>query len=353
MSAHAKLAPSSAFRRVECPGSRALEARQPDRSSAASEEGTLAHEVVECYLLNKEVPQSDAVTQEMHYGAELMKELVNGIALEKLHIEEKTDISTIHPDCFGTPDLWYVEGITLHLIDYKFGRRPVEVFENWQLIEYAAGIVNDSIERVDFTIVQPRAPHAEGVIRNWEVSTKSLSRYFDTLREQESLAAQDVAPTKAGGHCRDCKARFICNTLRSAAYRIADREAENRHHDLSPLEVGVELQFLKEESKILEARISALEEHALFALKRGDSIPFLKLTQTRGRTTWSVDAEELIELQEILSVPLTKQTPLTPTQASKQGVPPDIIDAYAKHVPGKFKVDLDGGDTARKVFAKK
>src|SRR5271168_2300972 len=161
---HAKLAPSSAARRFACPGSRALEEKYPQiTESMASREGTAAHWVAQQYLAGNytmpaTTPNGEPITKEMFEGADLYEHEVKWVAGEhELHIEEKIDISNIHSECWGTPDCWTIINDHLHIFDYKFGHGYVDVFENWQLLEYAAGIaLQVSISKVTMTIIQPR-----------------------------------------------------------------------------------------------------------------------------------------------------------------------------------------------------
>ena len=70
MSVHAILAPSSASRRMQCPGSRVMEATYPQaEDDPRALEGTLAHLVNQAIFGNKPLP--DGHTEEMLEGADL------------------------------------------------------------------------------------------------------------------------------------------------------------------------------------------------------------------------------------------------------------------------------------------
>src|SRR6185437_8910195 len=157
MTLHSSLPPSSAARRVACPGSRALEKLFPEeQESQEAREGTAAHWVANEMLCNEPTrpdpaigfitPNGESVTQEMIDGGQLyvntVMETVTLVkffeALEapdqtiyKCGIEEKIDISNVHPECWGTPDFWFFDPKInkLTVIDYKFGHRFVEVYE--------------------------------------------------------------------------------------------------------------------------------------------------------------------------------------------------------------------------------
>ena len=110
---------SLAARRVACPGSRALESNYPkDKDSPYALEGEAAHWLAHkllggCFgegeLLPISAPNGEFLTLEMWDGAQIYADHILEIARKlggDLHIEERIDITTIHPKCWGTPDCW-------------------------------------------------------------------------------------------------------------------------------------------------------------------------------------------------------------------------------------------------------
>jgi hypothetical protein len=143
---HSKLPPSSAARRMACPGSRALEeAHGMNDPTDASNEGNLAHTVAAMALNDKIDVSKDMAanfTDEMHEGAKYYLDTVKRfLSLHTVVVEEQVQCTSIHPDMWGTPDAWGIdEDMNLHVFDYKYGFTPVEAYENWQLLAYACGV---------------------------------------------------------------------------------------------------------------------------------------------------------------------------------------------------------------------
>ncbi|MGJ0509081.1 MAG: DUF2800 domain-containing protein [Methylocystis sp.] len=370
MSTHAPLAPSSAARRVQCPGSRALEEMYPeDQESQAAKDGTAAHWAVAEMLAGRTIdtgqiaPNGVMLTDEMVEGAELMTADVRATDAEfvgyTLHVEETLSIATINPLCWGTPDTWRFKPYKLIIWDYKFGHRRVDVFENWQVIEYAAGAleavgingVSDHRTQVEFRIVQPRCYSGGPPITTWSCMASELRGYFNALRLSEAKSLEADAPCIVGPECRDCRARHACRSAQSAAYASMDVAYSNVPFDLPPDALGAELRYVDRAIAMLEARRTGLAEQTLSLLKRGVAVPFYRAEPSQGRERWAKPDEEIKALGRMLGVPIVKEKPITPKQAIDAGVPVDIVKSYAEIPIGETKLKADDGTQARKVFS--
>jgi len=380
MSEHAKLAPSSAARRVACPGSRALEDQYPeDQESPHAREGHAAHwaasEMLNAAksgreligsLDNNKAPNGEFITDEMWEGAQLYVDNIMGVyhkiplmARPILHIEERIDISMIHPECWGTPDCWMYAGNEIYIWDYKYGFGYVNVYENWQMIEYAAGIlhelqingIKDRQTYITFCIVQPRSYNREGPIRTWRVSASTLRGYFNILEAAEYKAAQDNATCHPNPECNYCLGRHACTALQQTTLGVIDMVGSNTPFELKPNSLGNELRYLKQAAELLDARITGLEEQATAVIRRGERVPFWKLESSKGREHWSVPKEHVITMGALLGFDLKKPVDvITPRQAAKAGLQEEIITTISERATGALKLVADDGSNARKVF---
>lgn len=379
MSDHALLSPSSASRRVACPGSRQLEALYPgfDIDSPASREGTTAHWLcawwLHVYPDIAEPPADHAgepITREMIDGAKLYADHILGTCGEgnrsDLQIEKRVDISIIHPECWGTPDCWYYRGDALHIWDYKYGHGLVEAFENWQLIEYAAGILhslkllnadrgiyfssNPKIQ-VHLHIVQPRNFHHEGPIRSWVTTIGELLEYFRRLRAAEHLAMSLETFCTPSPECTYCTARHACPALQEAALTAVDVAMQNNPHELTAASLGTELRYLRHAAGLLDARLTGLSEQALYAIKRGTRVPGFAIEESAGRERWTIPADEVIAMGELFSHDLRKPAEtLTPRQAISAGLPMELVQANVERSRGTLKLVPENVSMARKIF---
>lgn len=377
MSLHAKLQPSSAARWAgQCPGSVQLEAKFPQAvQSAEAAEGDAAHWVVATVLRGGAYPAAGTLApngvildDDMLDAAEVMVDDVRArSAGAVLHIEERVSIAEVHPDNWGTPDVWWITTqehgfVTLHLYDYKYGHRFVDAFENWQCLDYATGIlelpapafpdISHALIKIEINVVQPRNYHPSGMIRRWELTAAELSKYSEELRQRAVEATSPKPWSRVGRECRDCRGRHACQVLQYAADNVADIAGETVAVELPPVAVGVELRMLERAAKLLDARLTGLREQAMFQIRAGTAIPFFQLKQGQAREKWAKPLSEIEVLGELVGQKLTKAEPVTPAQARKLGVPDEVVAAYSFRPPGEFKLVPVTDQDAKRIFGK-
>lgn len=226
---HAKFSPSSSHRWLACPGSISLSEQCPDPpESAAALEGTQAHECLELILKNG--PEKKLATERLLREKYPLQMVVHA-ALSAVSIwqlkrkylssalllaETRSELFHIDRDMHGTSDAVIIEDFgTLQVIDYKYGRMPVEVEENPQLIAYAIGIAHQheyNFSEIICTVIQPRANHPDGPIRSWSTTAENLFEWSDRFRKGIRLAKHQDPPFASGEHCIFCPAKGICKS---------------------------------------------------------------------------------------------------------------------------------------------
>jgi len=378
MSEHAFLAPSSAARWVRCAFSPTLEAAYPEKEqSPKSLEGTAAHWAVQMLLqgapvaIDTQAPNGVSVTEEMLEAAVMVQEdIVQTLGdgwREKLVIEKRVDIKRVHESAnWGTPDYraWTTLGdgrLKLFVWDFKYGHGIVEAFENWQLIDYTAGILGeaqinglqDQNTVVDMRVIQPRAFHRDGPVRSWMVVASDLRSHINRL----SMAADDAmsATPTASPHpvaCENCQGRHACEALQRAAYFAADYGQQAGALDLTPHALGLELRALSRAHALLEARMTGLQAQAEALLRTGKLVPFWMIETKPGNLAWTKPVAEVLALGQMMGLDLAKPVDaITPAQAKKAGLPDALVNTYAARPTGSAKLKPDDGSKARLTFS--
>lgn len=347
----------------------------PKEDTPDSLEGTAAHWVFAETFNGREVlegaiaPNGIVVTEEMIEGAELFVETVRKrIPRERFtlfNVETHVDCHFVHPECWGTPDVWGYGSANkvLEVIDYKFGHRFVEEYENDQGVTYISGCIDyladrfstqpallDQVLTVNFTIVQPRCFYKGSPVRTWSVKGSDLRGQVNKLRRaaELSLAPNPVAVTNP--ECRDCSGRHACPALQKAAYADAEFSAMSSPVELSPQAASLELKMLERALERLQARVEGLRESVTAYVKQGHSVPWHRAEQGFGRQQWTMPPEQVIAMGELMGADLSKPGVKTPKQALKLGVDESVINAYTVTPLGSMKLVPDNPADARRVF---
>lgn len=371
--AHAFLPFSGAAEWSACPAWATMNATYPDTSDpTAAAEGTASHWAYEEMIRGNVVapgqitPEGTVLTLEMIEGAELMVLTVNEIRnsnpdATRIHVEEYLAAPRIHMENGGTPDTWLYSPAQQKawVVEYKYGWELVEVFENRQLANQAAGVAgalelnglseqNTSLEMV---VVQPRAHHRDGPVRRWRVLFSDLRALWNKLELAAEVACGAVPLAQPGPQCKHCSGRHACDTLKRDAYRSAALI-----EDLSPLELppdaaALELHHLRAAAAVLASRISGLEGQIEGLLSVGQAVPGWTLEHTPGREQWTLPAEQVIAMGQMLGVNIAKPVePLTPLQARKAGMLADVVNANCERKAGSVKLAPVDDSLGRRVF---
>lgn len=348
-----------------------MEERYPeDEDSEAARQGTAAHWYITETLQGREpalgslAPNGYPMDLEMVQCAEsLLRDVRDTLAAagpeNLLRIESRVTMAkTVHPDNWGTPDIYLLDYTqkALHVWDYKYGHRYVDAFRNWQMLDYACGIlethgVSDWGQwRISITIAQPRNYAPEGPMREWFLSGADLLACAAELATAAARASQPDAPLETGPHCRDCLAAHACPALQRAAMAAVDVSHKQGSIDMPASAVGLEMTILTASAARLKARLDALTEHAMGLVRKGHAVPHWTMGRTQPRTVWNEPVEAVVAMGQLFGVDLAKPEAITPKQAIKAGIDQAVIDAYADTPMGSLKLIAMDDSTASKAF---
>lgn len=330
MGAHALLAPSSAKRWMTCTPSARLEATRPEKDTAYTREGTIAHAMAETILRRlleigaDSMPESyeffttycNDIDEQMqacqlegldwkemaetvyeHY-VRLVYEAYLGAKLEDpeavLLIESKLQLAEFIPEGFGSSDAVLIYGNTLEVFDLKYGKGvKVEAEENAQMMCYALGAYCGQgefydIANVRMTIIQPRLRHES----SWTMTAPDLLNWaHNKLKPAAQKAWKGEGEQTPGEHCRFCKVAAQCKALADYTLKVSEDQTEP---GLMSLE---EIAKLLPHFATIKSWISSVEEFALEAALEGDTIPGYKVVEGRSVRKISNVAEAMARLE--------------------------------------------------------
>lgn len=246
---HADLPPSSADKWLNCFGwMKAMAAYREEfgtpPSSPAAEEGTRAHERFEFLLANGATPVKSEkpipVQRQVILPTDLFEEdhdedlvpMLEWIGDQPgdLFLETRVDFGSAFgfEGLGGTADILLVETDRITIADLKFGRGVVEVDRNPQLLTYLFGAAQLFGPRPFYRLVilQPRAWHPDGPIREYTVSSDELAVFGFEL-EEAVRANYGNGALSAGPHCRHyCDVFGRCKEAAMEARRRLARTPE-------------------------------------------------------------------------------------------------------------------------------
>ncbi len=385
--AHRKWSPSQAERIFFCPGSSNLIARVPKRpSSVYAIEGTNAHDVLEAALRNG---CRDAKEAHFEYSNLWAQELDDGN--NEFYLSVQTALNYVYGLLDEYPDAqWWIEtfvdpplpsdpgeaggfcdvGIwvpsirTLFVIDYKHGAGVAKAARgNHQVFQYGAGFLYDAdplvspddVDTVVLTIVQPRAFHEEGPIREVEVTPTDLWNYLLSLDVAVRNAQKPDAPLVPGeDQCRFCDANTSCPARETQALQVAQAGfsqikdvAASALPPPSQLDIN-RLAQIRFHAPMLRKWLEDIDKHCEELMRGGHHVPGAKLVMAQARRKyWGSEEDTAKRIAALAGASLddvwTRKL-MNITTAEKM-----VVEAYKRRV-GRGKKNAAAAD-ARQAFA--
>ena len=325
--AHAILAPSGSSRWMHCPPSARLCSLEPQKDTAYTREGTIAHAMAEALLLGAikvqkdlrayddekrlEWPEKSAHLVEMggdaltrcfndcegegldpeemlgivseHYARHVWESYLDALYRDReavLLVEARLKLDEYIPESFGSSDAVIIYGRTLCVFDLKYGKGvKVSAVNNSQMRCYALGAYLGpgelyDIQEVSMTIIQPRLQWVSNDIISADVL---LDWAEDELKPAAVLAWEGKGEFSVGAHCRFCAVAPRCKALlENAAYMPTQKDGLLTDEELS--------ETLRKASTV-KAWVASLEAYALERALDGKPVPGFKVVEGRSLRT--------------------------------------------------------------------
>ena len=247
-SGHAYISPSNLHKYLHCPASpgreflvekraqflAAMGGGNPavraifEKDEEAASDGTFCHELYEKYckaprepeedelyrILSSEIAQyaSKKMADDLDFHAKFARvifETKNMLKNAAWFLQEQKVVLKKYA-MWGTVDLVFQTGSTLHVWDLKTGRQEVVAENNEQLLAYALGILEalewKGIAELQLGIVGIRFPMSV-----WNTTLDAVLRFREDVLEPGLQAAYALGSKgKPGSHCMYCNAKLWC-----------------------------------------------------------------------------------------------------------------------------------------------
>lgn len=295
--AHALLSASSAARWLACPPSAVAAEAYQNEGTEYTQEGTLAHEVAEVYATHRihggvpirELETDHEVPQEMiecaQGYADYIQEQIKSEAATVL-LEQRVDFSPWVPDGFGTADCIIIQGDTMDVIDYKYGKGvAVSAEDNPQMKLYGLGALNDfgfvyDVRTIRLHIYQPRL----NSITVDTLTVEELTEWAEkVVKPTAAKAAKGKGDYNPGEHCRFCPHAGRCRTLTKTCTEYVTTHGMKA---AVPVLAAWEVAEVLTVEPLVSLWLKRVKDQALTTMLDGGEIPGYKVVAGRGSRSW-------------------------------------------------------------------
>jgi hypothetical protein len=301
---------------MHCAGSVALCDDLPDLEDGGSEaatRGTAAHAVGADILTGKNYEPGDVVIFDdggVKVRMDVDEEMLAGVNIYVNHVLTTMEYmrdpqlfleqEVVLPGTKGTSDCILRDATTMHVMDYKNGRMPVLIQDeyddsyNSQLLIYAAGALkkydpHGEIQTVVLTIVQPNCPEVRQ-IQSRTLPAHEIRQWAATELKQAVAATKEKdAPLVPGDWCQWCPVASHCPALLAQVQDIAAVDfaavatpSLPEANLISPEQVANVLHWMP----VLDSWMKQVAARAQEDMERGVIYPGFKLVRKKTHRAW-------------------------------------------------------------------
>ena len=181
---------------------------------------------------------------------------------------------------------------------------------NTQIAQYGAGFLFEdnalvdpaSIDAVELVIIQPRAFHEDGMVREYEMTPTQLSGHLTLLNDAVAVGLRPDAPLNPGiDQCRFCDANTTCPAREAAALQAVGstfQQIEQIKAPLLPQPVGLDtarLAYIRLHAPMLRKWLNDVDKHCEELARVGHEIQGAKLVEASAKRTWFGNEAELAD----------------------------------------------------------
>lgn len=327
-----------------------------DIDTTIREEGNAVHWLASA-VFNKEFDQaSDMVDRKAPNGVFITPDMADHVTdylsvtdrspNSIRFIEHETSHSGTNYRVNGRADQVSHNGVNVFVDDFKYGYTIVEPEMNWPLISHAIGFCSTlpfQPEEIIFTIIQPRASHIDGSVRQWSISCRKLLELYQILSNTLN-APNNLLNT--GAHCYKCPAYASCVARMNAELNAIEATAIAFNANITDAELSARIETVDRAVQLLQQTKKAYEEQVIHRIKNGAVFPKLSMQDDFANRSWK-DWATAETVKALTGKDLTKAQLISPRQAELAGISSEVIATLTER---KFKGSkLVKGDVSKKA----
>lgn len=198
-------------------------------SSKFADEGVAAHDILDSAitfdLTAEDLCDDDNMAQAVGQAIDWLKQYLVLNPGTEYQCEASIPWGRVigYPKLTGTSDIILSNPEELVITDYKHGAGILVEPDSPQLMCYMIGLrqIVGRREQYRNVIIQPRARHVSGPVREWVYDNTALDNFAEEVRDAIKANFQAGSPRTAGDHCRWCAAAPTCRALATKALSVA------------------------------------------------------------------------------------------------------------------------------------
>jgi hypothetical protein len=347
-------------RLMACNGSRLMGGANPpvDSDNVVRDEGNAADWLVQ-QIYNGHFTAEELIDRKAPNGIYITAEMVEFLE-PYIHRPGVIELDTSHAGAN-----WQVNGradrvnyiretATLKVDDLKYGWSIVEPEENWTLISHVMGFMAQNpsypVERAELTIFQPRPHHPDGPVRTWHIDRARIAELYAQMNATLSNPT-DILNTSP--NCYRCPALAICPAARKAQMNGIEASENAFVDNIDNDNLSFQLDHVARAMKLLKQMHDAYSELALYRLKAGQVVRNYSVENELANRSW-LDHVTPEFMQMITGKDISQKQLISPAQAEKMGITPEVVSAMTTRKQKGFKLArVDADKKAKKLFGGK
>lgn len=326
---------SSLHRFVNCIGHANIENVLIEEAGQPAKDGTAVGELLSEMIRQKTIKPMVAKVatngvffdDEMYFHAQQTYQDILADANDaEISTEERIDWKLGDFLIRGQYDIAYMTAKTLNIDDLKYGFGIVEVKNNWQLIGYAIGQMfklhkaGYHIDRIRFTIRQPRAFHEDGPIRHWEITKAELMQFHDYIAAKAAMYLSGDKTLQTSESCKYCNAAANCPALQRSFNKAVDITlADWDDKALTNEDIASLMKTIERVDEIIKIKKDSIKALAVNRIQNNQVIPGYSMQQKFGDRKWK-DGVTAESIKILTGVDVESTKIMSPAQAEKAGL---------------------------------